>query len=283
MPTMWQTQAQARAEDSRLASERQLTSRGSALVRFEYLRWNEKRTPDEKRVKTLKDIFKREGCLPMKIGNHIPVTIDQQLLDAALEDAQQKRRWQTNTLPNSYSIINSQGGYPELEFPGGLEYLHGCQRIQAGREYLTPSEKWWIVDLYLSNISYELRTFLVEEYTNEEKPCDGEIYRKIRRYHSLPTAVDCMVSSATCHSLEMRWWARLKGRRVDYLKGMLRISQLASAFDALARITGLCDSGMKITTLHKVRGMRCHDVSISPKVGARSAHILVDSKLPWEY
>jgi hypothetical protein len=277
---MWQAQAQTRAEDLRLDSERRLTCRGSALVRFEYLRWKQKRTPDEKHVEALKKIFKKDGCRPLEVQHHIPVIIDQKHLDTAWEDARQKHSWQTNTLPSSYSTVNSQGEYLELEFPGGLEYLHGCHRIEAGRQWLTPSEKWWIVDLYLSDISYELRTFLAEEYANEEKPCDGEIYRKIRFYKALATNVDSMVSSATCHSLEMRWWARLKGRRADYLKSMLEISRLAASFDALSRITGLCDSGMKITTLHKVRALRCYDVSMSPEVGARSAYIPVDRKLP---
>ena len=40
-------------------------------------------------------------------------------------------------------------------------------------------KKWWIVDLYLLDISYKLKTLLVKEYTNKEKPCDSEIYYKI--------------------------------------------------------------------------------------------------------
>ena len=41
-------------------------------------------------------------------------------------------------------------GYPSLEFPTGvkLECLHGLHRIEAGREFLLPTEKWWVVDLY---------------------------------------------------------------------------------------------------------------------------------------
>jgi hypothetical protein len=61
---------------------------------------------------------------------------------------------------------------------------------------------------------------------------------------------------------------------------MIKISRLRSALDALSKITGLCDGGMRITTLHKVRAMRCHDVSMSPGVAARSAYLPVDSKLP---
>lgn len=214
----------------------------------------------------------------MEVTHHIPVTIDQQSLDSALEIAQRKDRWKTNTLPSSYSNTKSQEGYPELEFPGGVEYLHGCHRVQAGKEHLPPSKQWWIVDVYLPNISYELRTFLIEEYANEKMPCDGVIFRKIIEYQTLPSG--CMVSSSTCHSLEQRWWARLKGKRKAYLKGILGVPRLRPVLEFLSKITGLCDSGMRITTLHKVKAMRCHDVSMLPGISAHSAYMTVDSKLP---
>lgn len=36
---------------------------------------------------------------------------------------------------------------------------------------------------FLSNANQELKTCLIEEYSNENKPGEGEIYRKIRQYH----------------------------------------------------------------------------------------------------
>lgn len=272
---MWQ--AQVRAEDLRLDSERRLTCIGSALVRFEYLRWNETRTPDRPHVEVLKGIFRKEGCRALEIQHHIPAIVDRQQFDTAVADARRKGRWQTNTLPSSHSAISSPSGYPELEFPGGLEYIHGCHRIEAAREYLTPIEKWWIVDLFLSDISYELKTFLSEEYANEEKPCDGEIYRKIRKYHVLRMSVDCMVSSATCYSLEMRWWARLKGQRAQNIRSLYKNGKLTAAFDALVKYPGLCDGGMMITTLHKLLAMKSPEASISPTVAGYLTYALVGS------
>jgi len=38
------------------------------------------------------------------------------------------------------------------------------------------------MDLYISDISYELKTILNEEYSNDKNPCDSEIYYKIREY-----------------------------------------------------------------------------------------------------
>jgi hypothetical protein len=264
-------QERVNVEDLGFDTERRLICKGSALVRFEYLKWNKyisrnpgKRKPDPKRVKHLKEIFKQEGCHSLQVKHHIPAVVDQGRLDAALEDARRKNRWKGNALPSNYATINSQDGYPELEFPDGLECRHGLHRIEAGKEQLQPAEKWWIVDLYLSGISYELETLLIEEYANEEKPCDGEIYRKIREYQFLPGNFDSRVSPATCVSLQMRWWARLKDSRKRKLRSLFRNSTLPPRFDALAKISGLFDTGMMITTLHKMMAMKCYEVSMPP-------------------
>ena len=132
--------------------------------------------------------------------HHIPAKVSQQQLDTALEDARRKKR--SDALPTSYATINTQDGYPELEFPGGIECLHGLHRIQAGKEWLLSTEKWWIVDLYLSP-SYELSTILNEEYSNKENPCDGEIYRKICEYYLLLSKADSLISPTTYVSFEM--------------------------------------------------------------------------------
>jgi hypothetical protein len=166
-------------------------------------------------------------------------------------------------------LSNPRDRYPELVFPGGyqLECLHGRHRIQAGREFLSPRDKWWAVDLYLAGIikisfkdltcltfvlvdtNTALKRCLIEEYSNEEKPTDGEIYRKIREYHFQRNI-----------SFEMRWWARLKGNRTKNLKGLLRNDDLTAAFDSLLDIPGL-DDGMMLTTLHTMMALKCQDVS----------------------
>jgi hypothetical protein len=78
--------------------------------------------------------------------------------------------------------------------------MHESHRIQAGREFLSLRNKGWAVDLYFADIiktspkdltcltfvlvdtNIALKRCLIEEYSNEEKPTDGEIYRKIREY-----------------------------------------------------------------------------------------------------
>ncbi|PVH70499.1 hypothetical protein DL98DRAFT_436956, partial [Cadophora sp. DSE1049] len=263
-------QAQATAEDSRRDTERRLVCKGSALVRFEFLKWNEyvkrneaKRRPDRQHVERVKRIFRTAGCRPLEINHHIPAVVSQQQLDAALEDARRRGRWKADVLPSNYATINAPDGYPELEFPSGIECLHGLHRIQAGKEWLAPTEKWWIVDLYLSGISYELSTILNEEYTNTEDPCDGEIYRKIRDYHFLPGRADNQISAATCVSFEMLWWARLNKSRAKKLRTLFgngeRTRRLAASFDAVSKIPGLFDAGMMVTTLNKVMATKCYE------------------------
>lgn len=141
-------QAQANVEDSRLDVERRLSSKGSALIRFEYLRWNEyikrneaKRRPDREHVEHLKRTFRKAGCRQLEVKHHIPGLVSQQQLDAGLENARRKKRWKTDTLPSNYATINTQDGYLELDFPDGVECLDGRHRIEAGKEWLSPREK----------------------------------------------------------------------------------------------------------------------------------------------
>lgn len=103
--------------------------------------------------------------------------------------------------------------------------------------------------LYNADVSRDLRTSLVEEYANEERPTDGEIYRKIRRYH--------FERSVT---LERRWWTWLTPHGAKPLKQLLRNDLLTAAFDALLKIPGVW-VGMRISTLLKMLAIRCDEAN----------------------
>ncbi|KAG2016787.1 hypothetical protein GB937_005988 [Aspergillus fischeri] len=80
-------------------------------------------------------------------------------------------------------LTNDPHQLPQLRFAAGqLRALHGRHQVQVGAKVLPPADHWWTVDLYLDEIGEELRTSLVEEYANQKKPTDGEIYRKIQQY-----------------------------------------------------------------------------------------------------
>lgn len=99
------------------------------------------------------------------------------------------------------------------------------------------------------DVNSQLKTCLIEEYSNEEKPADGEIYRKIRQYHFQRNL-----------SFERRWWTRLTPHGSKNLKQLFRHDELTAAFDALLDIPGLW-GGMRISTLHKMMAIRCEEVN----------------------
>lgn len=92
----------------------------------------------------------------------------------------------------------------------------------------------------------------MEEYSNEVKPSDGEIYRKIRLYER---------EGNIC--FKKRWKARLSTHGQRGLRQLFdhRDGELAVAFDNLLDIPGLWD-GMRISTIHKVMSMKCDEVSL---------------------
>ncbi|KFY78644.1 hypothetical protein V499_02247 [Pseudogymnoascus sp. VKM F-103] len=162
-----------------LEEERQLKFKGTARISLDVLlfRQDQPREYSKKQADFLVDCFQKEGCHRAPLYNHVPAIINQESLDAAL---QRFGGTADNLLTN-----NEAPNYPLLEFPTGfhLECLHSRHRIEAGREFLHPRDDWWTVDLYLLDLNIDLKTCLVEEYSNEEKPSDGEIYYKMRRYH----------------------------------------------------------------------------------------------------
>jgi len=90
----------------------------------------------------------------------------------------------------------------------------------------------------------------MEEYANEGKLSDGEVYRKIRNYQSQKQS-----------SLEMQWWTRLSPHRARNLKQLLRHREFTVAFDAFLEIPALL-TGMRISTLHKMFAIRCDKVHV---------------------
>ena len=251
-------QSRAKLEDSKFEAERRRKYCGAARIALEAIHLPEE--PDVRRVEELEEIFRREGCRPEHIANHVLLLIDQSSLEDAIR---------TSGLSSAALLQSAHNEYPELRFPRGrqLECLHGKHRIQAGREYLPARDKWWVADLYLSgefvhlvsrrvvfmpcasDISHDVLQFLTEEYSNEAARKDGEIYRKIRQYHFERNL-----------SFEMRWWARLKGNRAQNLKSILRHDEIRAAFDALLDMPGQWD-GMQLTTIHKMMALKFDEVA----------------------
>ncbi|TVY13719.1 hypothetical protein LARI1_G009020, partial [Lachnellula arida] len=230
-------------QELRLEAERFVKYRGTARVRLEVLhfQWDELRETSRKNVERLKEVFRTDEIRRLEPRNHIPAVVNQSDLDNAI---------QASEISAETLLRNPDNDPPLLTFPAHhrLTCLHGRHRVQAARETLPPTDAWWTVDLYVADTNSELRTTLVEEYSNEEKPSDGEVYRKVRQYEREGNAVEgsSFRPRAEGSSTALR-------QLFDYKDG-----ELTAAFDDLLDIPGLWD-GMRISTLHKMIGMKCDE------------------------
>jgi hypothetical protein len=143
-------QAQAQIEDTRLEGERRLKYRGTARINLDVLqfRWDLLCKADKKHVEHLERCFEKEGCHRLPCRNHVAAIINHSSLDAAM------RKSGVNVLTN-IDEATANATYSKLVFPDGfqLECLNGLHRILAGRKFLSPKDKWWVVDLYLAGMS----------------------------------------------------------------------------------------------------------------------------------
>lgn len=142
--------AQALEEESKTEKEKGIKYRGTARIKLNWLhfQWNESRELNKKNVQDLISCFQKD-CRRLDIRNHIPAIINQQDLDSALRVS--------GTLEGVLPT-NLQHEYPELDFWAGyqLECLHGRHRIQAAQQVLSPPNRWWTVDLYLTGMMTSL-------------------------------------------------------------------------------------------------------------------------------
>lgn len=104
----------------------------------------------------------------------------------------------------------------------------------------------------------ELKTTLVEEYSNEKPPSDGEIYRKIRQY----------ASDGNLYG-ELRWKARLCSNSRRRFEALMKNSRLRHAFDRVLAIPGH-RSAMRISMLHRIMAVKCDEVCAPQLVSAGS-------------
>ncbi|EED23183.1 conserved hypothetical protein [Talaromyces stipitatus ATCC 10500] len=220
-----------------VGTERSRKYLGTAKIDLDHISFHPDSSPtiDPKNIDRLREIFRSEGCRRYEIQNHITGVVSRESLQAALRAAHKAQDELITTTPQSI---------PHLQFSAGqVLCLHGQHRVRAGAEVLLGEDRWWTVDLYLNDISTELRTALIEEYANERRPNDGEIYRKIRQYQQEHNA-----------HFQRRWWVRLSSSKARRLQQLHKNIDIQCAFDALLPISGVWD-GMSIGKLSKVMAL----------------------------
>ncbi|KAJ5883437.1 uncharacterized protein N7473_010323 [Penicillium subrubescens] len=211
-------------DEVKQANERRLKYKGAARVMISEIHFGGPRSQwvDHRNVERLCNIFQKSGCRRFELANYVPATLSRQALADALKNAD----------IHAHSLLTSSGkSIPTLTFPKGqLRGLHGRHRLYAASKVLAPAERWWTVDLFLDDLSVPLRTSLIEEYANERKPTDGEIYRKIRQYESEGNSL-----------LRRKWLSRLSENNQNRMKQLSKETneQLREGFDRLLAIPGL--------------------------------------------
>jgi hypothetical protein len=91
---------------------------------------------------------------------------------------------------------------------------------------------------------------IVEAYSNEQKPSDGEIFRKIRLYHR-----------ENDQEAEKRWWSRLEKSKPKDLRQLFRRPSLTASFDALIDMPGLW-AKLQLGALHRLLVLKCDEVRV---------------------
>ncbi|KAF4763054.1 hypothetical protein N7455_003820 [Penicillium solitum] len=193
-----------------------------------------------KNVERLCEIFDKEGCRRLDIYNHVSAVVSREHLHEALQAGR----------VNAGDMMTDQPSrYPHLHFStGSIQCLHGQHRLKAGEHYLPSIDQWWTVDLYLDDISPDLQTSLVDEYSNERVPSDGEIYLKVRQYRY----------EANSH-FENRWLARLSDNKARRLRGLESHPSVRAAFDSLLGLPSLMIHGMQIGSLPQALAICCDE------------------------
>ncbi|KAE8130756.1 hypothetical protein BDV38DRAFT_276525 [Aspergillus pseudotamarii] len=228
--------------ERRLTVERLLKFQGTAKIDLNQISLQPlmSREIDQKNVERLRDIFAKDGCQRLDIRNHVTAVVFRQHLERACHAA--------GLTPEELKTCQPQ--YPRLLFRRHqVQCLHGQHRLKAAEETLPPSDRWWTVDIYLDDISPDLRTALIDEYANEKAPTDGEVYRKIRQYQQEANAL-----------FQNRWWTRLSPNKAKRLRQLTSPdnTHLCAAFDALLAIPGLWN-GMSLGLLNTVLALKCDE------------------------
>ncbi|RSL52060.1 hypothetical protein CEP51_015113, partial [Fusarium floridanum] len=239
----------------RIDQERRAKFCGTASLRVKALRFSEPdsiggQASDRRSVEPLKRMFREEkGYRKEDNRHHAKAIISPDVLAVTLLDAGiQAERLRNETEP-----------YAELEIPPGtqLECLQRYDRVAAADEAFDGIDKRWVVDLFLDDLSEELRRLFVEEHDYQKAPDDGKFYRKIREYQG--------IHGQKNQYFERLWLGQLSAisrNRRDLFEQLKRHDAYLKAFDDLLDIPALF-CGFRLTVIHQMISMRCEELNLA--------------------
>ncbi|ENI00446.1 hypothetical protein COCC4DRAFT_150601 [Bipolaris maydis ATCC 48331] len=232
------------SDDITLATHKANCFRGLVRVHLDCLQFehqlflNKHREVSPQNVRRLQKIFEKTGCLRLQDENVIDAVVENDRLDAALRAI----GLSIEALQN----IRSPKDAPTLNLRE-LKCLNGLHRIRAADQFLDENDKWWVVRLFSRETPTPILCHIVESYKNEQRPSDGEIFRRIRLYHR-ENKVEA----------ERKWWARLDNSKPKDLRQLFKRTEIISSFDKLLEMPGLW-AKVQLGALHRLLTLKCDE------------------------
>lgn len=126
--------------ESELAVERKKLYQGTFKIHLDQIVAHPScRKLNEKNGMRLCNIFHKETCRRLDIGNRVTAVVCRQHLETALRAADDEER-----------VGSDSSGYKTLQFAvGQVRCLHGQHRLRAAAKLLPVTDRWWLVDIYL--------------------------------------------------------------------------------------------------------------------------------------
>jgi hypothetical protein len=120
------------------------------------------------------------------------------------------------------------------------------------------------------DISSNLQAALVDEYSNEKVPSDGEVYLKVRQYQQEGNA-----------RFEERWMARLSANKAKRFRQLNSHVDVRAAFDRLRIIPALLVQGMKFGSIPRALATNCFEVRFPSMPNATRPELSRIGDSPW--
>ncbi|KAF2650673.1 hypothetical protein K491DRAFT_666825 [Lophiostoma macrostomum CBS 122681] len=228
-------------DDEELSKIKATCFRGIARIQLTALNFDhplvqrKHRSVSQKNVRRLRGIFEKVGCLRLQEENFINAIVDDASLDDALTLSGVSR--------DGLLCLREGQELPLLHLR--VDCLSGLHRVEAAKAYLDDNDQWWVVRLFTNGTPKSVLSRIVELYSNEQRPADGEIFRKILLYRRLHDELS-----------ENQWWAYLDKSKPKDLRQLLKNQLLASAFGSLVDMPGLW-AKLQLGALHRLLALKC--------------------------
>ncbi|KAB8069052.1 hypothetical protein BDV29DRAFT_195186 [Aspergillus leporis] len=229
-----------------LARERTLKYQGTAKINLNQIVPHPSiaRKLDPKNVHRLCEIFRKDHCRPLDLHNHVTAVVSRHHLDGALHAAH----------VSAHDLMtNPSDRYAHLQFPiGQVQCLHGQHRLKAAEELLPDSDQCPC-----------LQAALVDEYSNERPPSDGEVYRKLSAHEDVRAAFDALLALPALLEHGMKLGSIPRALAINVDEEM--VNGLTHLFEYWASLVGHDRSKMLKIDVHTVGALQLLAPGVSNK------------------